>query len=204
MTEAKWLACRDPFPMCHFIRGKASARKLRLFFVGCCRRIWHLLSDAESVRAVEVAERFADGLENEEALVEARSAVDRLSSALRRSRPRLATGAWDARYWRSVAAEWTTEPSDMLMRGLAANACWDPARAIGYSARTEEVTDSSAPLPWTASEKKETRYQAALARHLRESVPDLGGRSDLANAHRRRSRPSDLRGSEVRSTPDPR
>src|SRR5262245_36563254 len=61
MTEAEWQRCDDPAAMLAFLGRRATERKLRLFAVACCRRVWHLLADERSRRAVEVGERFAEG-----------------------------------------------------------------------------------------------------------------------------------------------
>jgi hypothetical protein len=61
MTEQEWLVCTDPKKMLGFLGGKASERKLRLFACACCGRISDLL-DRIGTQAVEVAERYADGL----------------------------------------------------------------------------------------------------------------------------------------------
>lgn len=74
MTEAEWQASDDPAAMLYHAAGGSkgleggsemwlvTARKLRLFAVACCRKSWHVFSDERARRAVEVAERFADGL----------------------------------------------------------------------------------------------------------------------------------------------
>ncbi len=85
MTEAEWLTGTDPSPLLGYLGGRLHAeervasrrakpgallkhlprkgrnRKLRLFAVACCRRAWAGIPDETCRRAVEVAERFADG-----------------------------------------------------------------------------------------------------------------------------------------------
>jgi hypothetical protein len=61
MKEAEWCACEDAFSMLHARREKLNNRKLRLFAVACCRRVWDRLTTERQKKAVELAERFADG-----------------------------------------------------------------------------------------------------------------------------------------------
>jgi hypothetical protein len=82
MTEGEWLACNDPQRMVIPLKGKVSNRKIRLFLVACARLVWNQIPDAslrtgvepddprydwlamamEMRRAVEVGEKYADGL----------------------------------------------------------------------------------------------------------------------------------------------
>jgi hypothetical protein len=93
MTEAEWLACADPGRMLNWLthethRGEhsvviaprdvplVSGRKLRLFACACCRQLGGRLTDERSRRAVEVAERYADGLASAAELRRANHAAD--------------------------------------------------------------------------------------------------------------------------------
>jgi hypothetical protein len=83
MTEQEWLACKDPEPMLELLRGKQCERKLRLFACACCRRIWPLLKDERGRQAVELAERFSDGLTaSNEMMIAGLAAEDASNDAL--------------------------------------------------------------------------------------------------------------------------
>ncbi len=75
MTEAEWLTCSDPGVMLGR-RGNISERKLILFACACCRRQRRLFNSETWKRAVETAERFADGLCAEPELRGVRAAVE--------------------------------------------------------------------------------------------------------------------------------
>jgi hypothetical protein len=74
MTEAEWLASDDLEAMLEFLRttGKVSDRKLRLFAVACCRRLYWLNQEPfgeEDIRiALDTSEQRADGDVTPEAL----------------------------------------------------------------------------------------------------------------------------------------
>jgi hypothetical protein len=89
MTEAEWLTCTDPEEMLQhlgkdwkhapwqvgrwagLLRHNGKERNLRLFAWACYRRAWDELERAETKRAVEVAERYADGVATEKELAAA-------------------------------------------------------------------------------------------------------------------------------------
>lgn len=76
MTEDQWLSCQNSLPMLAAARDTASPRQLQLFAVACCRLVWDLLPDERSRRAVEAAERYADGEAGEADLRVAKAAAD--------------------------------------------------------------------------------------------------------------------------------
>lgn len=53
------------------LKMQSQFRKMRFFGCACVRRVWHLLEDERAQKAVEVAERFADGFLGEKELNEA-------------------------------------------------------------------------------------------------------------------------------------
>jgi hypothetical protein len=75
VTETEWLECTDPEALLWEAGGTTSGRRLRLFAVACCRRIWHLLPDDACRQAVVVAERHADGRASTEELRAASSTL---------------------------------------------------------------------------------------------------------------------------------
>ena len=66
MDENEWLNATDPAPMLRFLERRANERKVRLFAVACCRRIWHLVVDERSRQAIKGVEMFADARTNDD------------------------------------------------------------------------------------------------------------------------------------------
>jgi hypothetical protein len=74
MTASEWLSCSDPDTMLKWLKqeGKMEEQKLRLFACACCRRVWNQMGQC-SRKAVEVAERYANGFASEAELQAART-----------------------------------------------------------------------------------------------------------------------------------
>ena len=129
MTEKEWLDSTDPHLMLHFLRDRASERKTRLFACALARCLWPLLGTDRSRRAVEVAERFADGLAPKREMTRAGVGAQQTAWTVSRTGPRFKDG-------RTAAAFATA-------RYAAYARIWDVAVSICLDA---EVAGVSAPL----------------------------------------------------------
>jgi hypothetical protein len=163
MTEAEWHACTSPEAMLHHLTDRASPRKLRLYAVNCCRRIWHLLIDPRCQHAIDVAQRFVDG----KAAVNDLSAAERNVAAVARVWGDTLSPVARATYAIGGAA-WAAT------RGSAWLSAWDAAWDARMVARDF--------IPGTDWEK-ERRWQAGVLHDLignpfRPSVIDPAWLSD--------------------------
>lgn len=63
LNEDEWRVCTDPSPMLTVLSwvGMVGDRKLRLFAVAACRRVWFWLENKENDLILEEQEQFADG-----------------------------------------------------------------------------------------------------------------------------------------------
>jgi hypothetical protein len=174
MNEAEWNRCTDPQKMLGWLRhsGKASDRKLRLFACACCR-IWHLLVHEVSREAVEVGERFADGLATEDEQSRAYQEADDVwallphafDEDLLQDNPSFAdaiTAAGIPRYAAEEAAEAPVAAVESSTDDLAAYL--PAAKAVGWMTATSDEPDARA-------ETDERSAQAALVRDLFGPLP---------------------------------
>jgi hypothetical protein len=147
MTEAEWRACADPQPMLVSLRGQASERKLRLFACACCRRIGHPLVGKRGRQAVEVAERFADGLAGKDEVSAASAGLAYLAHLDR------ATGEIARGFFAHTAVSYLFAAAEGGAVGYAAAvsswACGaDRSYAVAHAAQAPLLRDIFGPAPF--------------------------------------------------------
>jgi hypothetical protein len=192
MTEADWLACTDPRPMLQSLNMRTRARagrqgrtsdleRFRLFACACCRRLWHLLRQADQ-EAVQVLEAYTQSLDRKE-LLKARkmhrpagNQAGNEMSLVSRDHPAsesLLLTAWARNLASSVVWEATaTKPTS------SANAHLSAARAVGSLQRAGTTEGRGEPGPvkrptinWCIVSEEELAAQAALLRDIFGPIP---------------------------------
>lgn len=97
-------------------------REMRLFAVDCARSAVHFTNDERSIAAIDVSERYADGLASED---ERAAAWDAARDAARAAARYAAWyAAWDAARYAARAAAWDDSGDD------SGDAAWDAAWEI--------------------------------------------------------------------------
>ena len=114
-------------------------REMRLFAVDCARMVQHLMTDQRSIDALDVAERYADGLATDQALAAAWDAAlaavrdAARDAALAAARAAARAAAWDAARDAAWAAAWAAAWD--AARDAAWDAARDAARAAAWDAQ---------------------------------------------------------------------
>ena len=125
-------------------------REIRQYMVWCARQVQHLMTDPRSLNALDVAERFANGLATQEELAAAKAAGD---------------AAWDA----AGAAAWASGDAALAARNAAlaaVRAATMPAEDVAGDASwtaigsAEDVALAARDAAWTA---RDAAWTAALA-----------------------------------------
>ncbi len=137
-AERTWLATTTPASLLRTLKGKRLPRQRRLFAVACCRRVLDQIAEPASRRAIEVAERFADGAAGREELQAAYAAAYAVMTLIfERTQSSPAAGQAVARAaWRlAYAAHLACAPSGM---GEASAEIIKWASHVSPARRTEE------------------------------------------------------------------
>jgi hypothetical protein len=142
-TEQAWLRSTTPHSLLSALKGKRQPRQRRLFAVACCRRVLSEMADSESRTAVDVAERFADGLASREERDEAFRAAQNVAlrhiqrcQGLTRLEQEAAWSVW----WLAYAAQLACAPSGM--DGASAELLKNAARRDGKRKEQEKQVHS--------------------------------------------------------------
>ena len=121
-------------------KGVLPDRELRLFAVRCARSVQHLMTDARSVAALDVAERHANGAAIDDEMSAAWSAAGDARAAARSAAGDAArAAAWSAAGDAARAAAWSAAgdaawSAAWSAAGDARAAAWDAASAAAWAA----------------------------------------------------------------------
>jgi len=111
-------------------------REVRLYAVWCARQVQHLMKDARSIAALDVAERFANGDATESKLAAARAA------ARDAARDAASDAARDAA-WAAARAAARDAASDAAWAAASWAAAWDAARDAAWAAAWAAAWDAA-------------------------------------------------------------
>ena len=182
MTEEEWLACTDLSGLLRHLGRKDRSRKLRLFACACCRRAWGRTPHKTCRRAVEVAERYADGQAGDREREQVFHAARDLCGPRVNTFYGLGYRVVRRPRYTFVDAQIAAEDANLLTRG-ASHPLDDPAAgAAEYAAQCRLLRDiiGNPFRPVTVSPSWQTPQAVALAQAAYEQREMPAGTLDLA------------------------
>jgi hypothetical protein len=207
MTEADWLASRRPQPMLAFLLEPQSDRNLRLqsqlgleaaerayrrydrklelFMVACCRRIWHLIADGRSRNLVGVTERYADGLASFEELDAANAAAEAACFDHEPDNLPEVMAYSTAHLWEDDAADIAAHAAGCAARALGSD---EANQAAELAAQADLLRDLFGPWPFreVRIDPSWLAWNDGTVVKLAASIADPGGRTGRGGLHERR------------------
>jgi hypothetical protein len=137
-------------------------REIRLYAVWCARRVQHLMGDARSVAALDVAERFARNEASDDELSAACAAAWKATAAM-----------WAARSAAEDAAAEDAAAAAMWADSAAAEAAAEAAEAERWAAAAAAAAaEAAAAVRWVAAAARDTE-RAAQAEELRRICREM-------------------------------
>jgi hypothetical protein len=172
MTEADWLNDKNYIPhVVNWLYEQFGERKLRLFTAACCRRVWHLLGDEGSRRAVEFAEQMAERGKGGRRGRPAASA-DALAAAREAGKRRreTETGTDSVAYLEASARECAAGAALWVVANRANHAACHTAQSAAFAAAYAACQPTPAPTPFPPERHRlidsEELWQRRLLREL--------------------------------------
>src|SRR5262249_13143428 len=140
LTESQWLACKSiTLPVMRWVRRYGSDRKFYLAAAAAVRIVADQLIDPDSWVALDVVERFADGLATAETMQAARDAA---AGADFRGPPTRATVEHSRRQYAGMAAMYAATPPDELAPRNGPRGVWFGAyNALDYANKAGKMTE---------------------------------------------------------------
>jgi len=109
-----------------------SEKFMRLYAVGCARQVQHLMHDERSIKALDVAEAYANGNATNAELDAAR---DSARAALWNTAMKVSSAVWDAEFAAARAAVWAVVWVASDIRAAANDAARAAARIVASDIR---------------------------------------------------------------------
>lgn len=190
MTETDWLYSVDSRKMLEFLHNKVGRpllnqyltrqqleRKIRLFLVACARRVWHQFSDERSKTAIEVVERYADGLATRDELEKAHSAA---VDANREACLTHAANGWAKTHIAYVAADLAVEASYVTFLRLGFTSCLNGASdAVSATAQHWNAPHFDREVPGGPGDRSELTEEVVEQLQRQESAVQADSLRDI-------------------------